>query len=69
MTWSIWKAFVNNQKFLGIKTISQITQFDQKFIESKIEPYLIQIKYLVKTNNGRMLSNLAWDFLHKYHND
>ena len=63
------KAFVNNQKFLGIKTISQITQFDQKFIESKIEPYLIQIKYLVKTNNGRMLSNLAWNFLHKYHND
>jgi Holliday junction resolvasome RuvABC ATP-dependent DNA helicase subunit len=53
------KAFVNNQKFLGIKTISQITQFDQKFIENKIEPYLIQIKYLVKTNNGRMLSNLA----------
>ena len=53
------EAFINNQKFLGIKTISQITQFDQKFIESKIEPYLIQIKYLVKTNNGRMLSNLA----------
>ena len=53
------EAFTNNQKFLGIKTISQITQFDQKFIERKIEPYLIQIKYLVKTNNGRMLSNLA----------
>lgn len=53
------EAFINNQKFLGIKTISQITQFDQKFIESKIEPYLIKIKYLVKTNNGRMLSNIA----------
>lgn len=60
------EAFINNQKFLGIKTISQITQFDQKFIESKIEPYLIKIKYLVKTNNGRMLSNIAWDFLHQY---
>lgn len=61
------EAFINNQKFLGIKTISQITQFDQKFIENKIEPYLIKIKYLIKTNKGRMLSNMAWDFLNQYH--
>ena len=61
------EAFINNQKFLGIKTISQITQFDQKFIENKIEPYLIKIKYLIKTNKGRMLSNIAWDFLNQYH--
>ncbi len=61
------EAFINNQKFLGIKTISQITQFDQKFIENKIEPYLIKIKYLFKTNKGRMLSKIAWDFLNQHH--
>lgn len=43
------------QKTLGIKTLSQMAQFDIKYIETKIEPYLIKNDFIQKTANGRVL--------------
>ena len=40
---------------LGIKTISQMTNFDVEYIEQKIEPFLFKMKYVVKTSIGRKI--------------
>lgn len=40
---------------LGIKTISQMTNFEVEYIEQKIEPFLFKMKYIVKTPTGRKI--------------
>lgn len=40
---------------IGIKTLSQMTDFEIQFIEEKIEPYLFKNKYVVKTTHGRKI--------------
>lgn len=51
------QCFLKNkeQKTLGVKTLSQMAQFDIKYIETKIEPYLIKNDFIQKTANGRVL--------------
>ncbi|GMO15170.1 MAG: Holliday junction branch migration DNA helicase RuvB [Mycoplasmoidaceae bacterium] len=45
-----------NKKPLGISTISHILNIDKETIENKIEPYLLNNMYIVKTTNGRIIT-------------
>lgn len=47
-------CFVNSG-IIGIKTLSQMTDFEIQFIEEKIEPYLFKNKYILKTSHGRKI--------------
>ncbi|MCQ3907882.1 MAG: Holliday junction branch migration DNA helicase RuvB [Mycoplasmoidaceae bacterium] len=48
-------CFSHNNNVIGIKTLSQMTDFEIQFIEEKIEPYLFKNKYVVKTTHGRRI--------------
>ncbi len=50
---------------VGIKTISDAIMIDESTIEQKVEPYLIQLKYIIKTSKGRCLTANGKDFLAK----
>ena len=50
---------------VGIKTISHAIMIDENTIEQKIEPYLIQLKYINKTSKGRCLTDNGKNFLAK----
>lgn len=54
---------LNVNKKVGIKSISQILNIDEKTIENKIEPYLIQLKFVIKSNNGRVITQLGKNYL------
>lgn len=62
------RCFLKNkqQKTLGIKTLSQMAQFDIKYIETKIEPYLIKNDFVQKTSNGRVLLKNSKELLEWY---
>lgn len=44
-------------KKIGIKTLSQLLNIDEKTIVEKIEPFLIKNSFVLKTLNGRQLTN------------
>ncbi|GMO14234.1 MAG: Holliday junction branch migration DNA helicase RuvB [Mycoplasmoidaceae bacterium] len=46
----------HSNKPLGISTISHILNIDKETIENKIEPYLLNNMYIVKTTNGRTIT-------------
>ena len=48
-------CFASSNGTIGIKTLSQMTDFEIQFIEEKIEPYLFKNKYVVKTTKGRKI--------------
>ena len=48
-------CFINSNGTIGIKTLSQMTDFEIQFIEEKIEPYLFKNKYVIKTTHGRKI--------------
>lgn len=48
-------CFHNSTGIIGIKTLSQMTDFEIQFIEEKIEPYLFKNKYVSKTSHGRKI--------------
>jgi len=54
-----------SDKPIGIKTISQMTNIDPLTIELKIEPYLLRLKYVMKNNLGRSITNEGLIFLKK----
>lgn len=45
----------HENSLIGIKTLSQMTDFEIQFIEEKIEPYLFKNKYVAKTTHGRKI--------------
>lgn len=47
---------LNNNKKIGLKTLCQLLNIDEKTIVDKIEPYLIKCNLILKTSNGRMLT-------------
>lgn len=49
------QCFAQYGDIVGIKTLSQMTDFEIQFIEEKIEPYLFKNKYVVKTIKGRKI--------------
>lgn len=44
------------QKTLSLKTLSQLINLDEKTVIEKIEPYLIQSQYIIKSHRGRKLT-------------
>lgn len=48
---------------LGLKTLSQILNVDEKTIIEKIEPFLIKNNFISKTINGRILTDNGLNFL------
>lgn len=54
---------LKDNKSIGLKTISQILNLDERTIVNKIEPYLLKKNFILKTSLGRMLTNLGEDYL------
>lgn len=48
---------------VGIDTLAAAMAESRGTIEETIEPYLLQIGFLQRTNRGRVLSNLGWQHL------
>ncbi|MFH1827530.1 MAG: Holliday junction branch migration DNA helicase RuvB [bacterium] len=51
------KKFKNNP--VGVETLASSLSEDKKTIEEFVEPYLLQIGFIKKTNRGRMLTDEA----------
>lgn len=58
-------CFLNSNGVIGIKTLSQMTDFEIQFIEEKIEPYLFKNKYVIKTTHGRKILSSGLSIIHK----
>lgn len=58
-------CFVNSNGIIGIKTLSQMTDFEIQFIEEKIEPYLFKNKYVIKTTHGRKILSQGLAIINK----
>lgn len=56
------KVLLKNKK-VGLKTISQILNIDEKTIQNKIEPFLIKMNLIYKTTNGRSITDKGIDYL------
>ncbi|MDE5767072.1 MAG: Holliday junction branch migration DNA helicase RuvB [Malacoplasma sp.] len=54
---------INQNTKLGLKTLSQILNVDEKTILDKIEPFLIKKNLIAKTINGRVLTETGINFL------
>ena len=50
---------------LGIKSLTQVLNVDEKTIINKIEPFLIKNNLIEKTSFGRKLTNFGKDYLEK----
>ncbi len=50
------KALYAAGEHIGLKTLISMTQLDQKTIESSIEPFLLRNHLILKSSNGRMLT-------------
>jgi Holliday junction DNA helicase RuvB len=48
----------NRMNPLGIKSISTMTSIAMETIENSIEPFLIRMGYVVRTQKGRVLGKL-----------
>ncbi|MCQ3915220.1 MAG: Holliday junction branch migration DNA helicase RuvB [Mycoplasmoidaceae bacterium] len=58
-------CFINSNGTIGIKTLSQMTDFEIQFIEEKIEPYLFKNKYVIKTTHGRKILSQGLAIINK----
>lgn len=59
-------CFSKTNDTIGIKTLSQMTDFEMQFIEEKIEPYLFKNKYVIKTTHGRKILPSGLDMINKF---
>lgn len=58
-------CFSGSTGTIGIKTLSQMTDFEIQFIEEKIEPYLFKNKYVAKTTHGRKILSSGLSIIKK----
>lgn len=58
------KILANNKK-MGLKSLSQFLNVDEKTIVNKIEPHLIKNMYINKTISGRTITDKGVAFLNK----
>ena len=49
---------------VGLETLSATSNEEVSTIEDVVEPYLLQLGFLVRTNRGRMVTRLAYEHLH-----
>ena len=62
------KALLYSDDYIGLKTISSIINTSPDIIENKIEPYLLKLELIKKTNRGRMITKKGVDYL-EYENN
>ena len=62
------KALLYSDDYIGLKTISSIINTSSDIIENKIEPYLLKLELIKKTNRGRMITKKGVDYL-EYENN
>ena len=48
---------------VGIDTLAAIMSEQKDLIEEVIEPYLLQIGFLIRTSRGRCLTKIGWEYL------
>lgn len=48
---------------VGLETLSATTNEEVSTIEDVVEPYLLQLGFIVRTNRGRMVTRLAYEHL------
>ena len=48
----------------GVETLSASTSIDRDTIEEVIEPYLMQMGFIKRTNRGRVATSKAFEFFH-----
>ena len=46
---------------VGLETLSATTNEEVSTIEDVVEPYLLQLGFIVRTNRGRMVTKLAYE--------
>ena len=46
---------------VGLETLSATTNEEVSTIEDVVEPYLLQLGFIVRTNRGRMVTRLAYE--------
>lgn len=46
---------------VGLDTLSATTNEEVSTIEDVVEPYLLQLGFIVRTNRGRMVTQLAYE--------
>ncbi len=56
---------LDSDSTIGLKTISQMINVDEKTIINKIEPYLLKNKFIFKTNLGRKITESGRELLKK----
>ncbi len=56
---------LDSETTIGLKTISQMINVDEKTIINKIEPYLLKNKFIYKTNLGRKITESGRELLKK----
>lgn len=54
---------VNSNKKIGIKSLSQILNVDEKTLLNKVEPFLIKLNFINKTTNGRTITDVGKNYL------
>lgn len=56
-------AVLENSEVVGLKTISQIINVDEKTIVNKIEPFLLKNKFIIKSSAGRRITESGSELL------
>jgi Holliday junction DNA helicase RuvB len=56
----------NANRPIGLKTISQMINIDPYTVETKVEPYLLQKQYILRSINGRELTTKGLKFIENY---
>lgn len=58
---------LKENKKIGLKTLSQLLNVDEKTLANKIEPFLIKNFYISKSLNGRFITDKGKEILDKIH--
>ncbi len=57
------KMLYANETAVGLKTLSSVLDIEQDVIETKIEPYLLKSNLIKKTNKGREITKLGFQYV------
>lgn len=60
------QALLNQKQAIGINTIASIMNVDTEYIQTYIEPFLLQIKLIEKTSKGRIINDNGKEYIKKY---
>lgn len=56
-------AFLKKSGSVGLDSVAFSTQLDKTLIADEIEPYLLQLGFIVKTSKGRMITGIGTQYV------